>query len=263
MDLGLSGTVAVVMAASRGLGRASAEALAREGCDLAIASRRPEAIEAAAAAIRAATGRRVLAIPADLTSASDIGRMAERVAAEYGRVDILVNNGGGPPPGTFDVLDDSAFAKATELLLLSVVRATKAFLPLIRTSAQGRIITLTSTSTREVIANLMLSNCVRAAVAGWSKTLARELAPEGITVNCVAPGTLGTERIDELIAANAKRTDATLEAVRAQMIARIPFGRFGRPEELAAAVAFLAGKPASFITGTTMVIDGGQTATVQ
>jgi 3-oxoacyl-[acyl-carrier protein] reductase len=262
MDLGLKGAVAVVMAASRGLGRASAEALAREGCDLAIASRRPDAIEAVAVAIRSATGRRVLAIPADLVSATDIARVNERVAAEYGRVDILVNNGGGPPAGTFDALDDTAFAKATELLLLSVVRATKAFLPLIRKSTQGRIITLTSTSTREVIANLMLSNSVRAAVAGWSKTLARELAPEGITVNCVAPGTLGTERIDELIAANAKRTDASLDAVRAQMIARIPFGRFGRPEELAAAVAFLAGKPASYITGTTIVVDGGQTATV-
>jgi 3-oxoacyl-[acyl-carrier protein] reductase len=262
MDLGLDGCVAVVLAASRGLGRASAEALAREGCDLAIASRRVDAIERAAQEIRAATGRTVVAHAVDVTKPETITAFADQVTKAYGRVDVLVNNGGGPPPGTFDALDERQFSLAAELLLLNTVRTTKAFLPLLRRSRQGRIITITSTATREVLPNLMLSNSLRAAVAGWSKTLARELAPEGITVNCVAPGTVGTERIEELIAANAQRTGTTADVARAALLTRIPSGRFGRPEEFAAAVAFLAGRPASFVTGTTMVVDGGQTATV-
>jgi 3-oxoacyl-[acyl-carrier protein] reductase len=270
MDLGLTGRVAVVMAASRGLGRATAQALAAEGCDLAIASRDPARIEAAAADIRARSGRRVLAAAVDVTRADAIAAFAEQVQAAYGRTDILVNNGGGPPPGTFDQLDDTQWAAAAELLVMNVVRTTRAFLPHLRATAANpgpagacaRIITLTSTSTREVIANLMLSNSLRAAVAGWSKTLARELASEGITVNCIAPGSIGTERIDELVAANAARAGTTSEQARAALLARIPAGRFGRPEEFAAAAAFLAGKPASYISGTTVVVDGAMTATV-
>lgn len=263
MVLGLGGCVAVVMAASRGLGRASAEALAREGCDLAIASRRQDAIERAAQEIRAATGRQVLAMAVDATRPEQITAFAERVTAHYGRVDVLVNNGGGPPPGTFETLEDRQFLAAAELLLLNTVRTTKAFLPLLKRSSQGRIITLTSLSTREVVANLMLSNSLRAAVAGWSKTLARELGPTGITVNCVAPGTVGTERIEELIQANASRQGQTTEQVRQAMLARIPLGRFGRPEELAAAVAFLASRQASFISGINLVVDGAQSQFVQ
>lgn len=263
MDLGLTGKIAVVYAASRGLGLASARLLAEEGCDLAICSRDDGRIESAASAIRAATGRRVLARAVDVSDAPGHAAFAEAVRAAYGRCDILVLNGGGPKPGTFDALDDEAFRAATELLLLNPVRAAKAFLPLIRAGKNGgRIIALTSTSTREVLPNLMLSNSVRAAVAGWAKTLARELGPEGITVNCVAPGTIGTERIAELIAANAARQGIGEDIVRQQLLARIPAGRFGRPEEFAAAVAFLASQRASFISGTTLVVDGAQTSVV-
>jgi 3-oxoacyl-[acyl-carrier protein] reductase len=263
MDLGLNGSVAVVYAASRGLGLASAQALAAEGCDLAILARDATRIEAAAARIRAATGRRVLAYAADVSEAQAHSAFAAAVQAAYGRCDIVVLNSGGPKPGTFDALDEDAFRAATDLLLLSAVRGAKAFLPLIRSGGRGgRIITLTSTSVREVLPNLMLSNSLRAAVTGWAKTLARELGPEGITVNCVAPGTIATERIAELIAANAARQSLPEEAVRQQFLARIPAGRFGRPEEFAAAVAFLASQRASFISGTTVVVDAAQTATV-
>jgi len=263
MDLGLTGSVAVVYAASRGLGLASAQMLAAEGCDLAICSRDPARIEAAAASIRAATGRRVLASAVDVTDPAAHAAFATAVHTSYGRCDIVVLNSGGPKPGTFDTLDEDAFRAASELLLLNVVRATKSFLPLIRTGGRGgRLIAITSVSVREVLANLMLSNSLRAAVTGWAKTLARELGPEGITVNCVAPGTIGTERIAELVAANAARQGVDESAVRQQMLARIPAGRFGRPEEFAAAVAFLASQRASFISGTTMVVDAAQTATV-
>ncbi len=263
MDLGLSQSIAVVYAASRGLGRACAETLAAEGCDLAICSRDGARIEATAAAIRAATGRRVLARALDVRDAAAHTAFAADVRATYGRCDIVVLNSGGPQPGTFDTLDADAFQSANELLLLNPVRATKAFLPLIREGRRGgRIIAITSVSVREVIANLMLSNSLRAAVTGWAKTLARELGPEGITVNCVAPGTIGTERIAELVAANAGRQGVDEALIRQQMLARIPVGRFGRPEEFAAAVAFLASQRASFISGTTMVVDAAQTSVV-
>ncbi len=263
MDFALTGKIAVVMAASRGLGRATALALAQEGAHLAIASRHAGRIDAAAAEIRAATGVRVLTQAVDVTKAADIAAFAARVAGEYGRVDVLVNNGGGPPPGTFDSLDDLAFGAATELLLLNVVRTTKAFLPLMRAHrGGGRIISVTSAGAREPLANLMLSNALRPAVHGWSKTLAKELAPEGITVNCVAPGIVGTERIDELIAANSARLGRTPEQLRSEMLTRIPLGRFGRPEEFAAAVAFLASARASYISGTTIYVDGAAMASV-
>lgn len=264
MDLGLTGSVAVVYAASRGLGLACAQALAAEGCDLAILARDPGRIASAAAAIRAATGRRVLAHAADVTDPAAHAAFAAEVQAAYGRCDIVVMNSGGPRPGTFDALDDTAFAAAADLLLLNPVRAAKAFLPLIRAGGRGgRLIAITSVSVREVIANLMLSNSLRGAVAGWAKTLARELGPEGITVNCVAPGTIGTERIAELVAANAARQNLPEDEVRRQMLARIPAGRFGRPEEFAAAVAFLASQRAAFISGTTLTVDGAQTSVVQ
>jgi 3-oxoacyl-[acyl-carrier protein] reductase len=263
MDLGLHGKVAVVMAASRGLARASALALAQEGCNLAICSRNPASINTTANMIRAATEKRVLARAVDVTQAASIIDFAKAVEAEYGAVDILLKNSGGPPPGTFDTLDESKFAYAAELLLLNNVRATKASLPLMRkTHRGGRILTITSVSVREVIANLMLSNSLRAAVTGWSKTLARELAPEKITVNCVAPGTIHTERIDELIAANAQKSGKPLDQVRNEMVAKIPSGRFGAPEEFAAAVAFLASEKASYISGTTLYVDGAMMASV-
>lgn len=263
MDMGLSGKVAVVMASSRGLGRACALQLAREGAHLAIASRSTERIAQAAAEISTGTGARVMHQSVDVTKPGDITSFAARVEKEYGRLDILVNNGGGPPPGTFDALDDRAFISATELILLNVVRTTKAFLPLMRSHGDGgRIITVTSAGAREPLFNMMLSNALRPAIHGWTKTLAKELGPEGITVNCVAPGLVGTERIEELIAANSQRQARTPEQVRADMVSRIPLGRFGRPDEFGAVVTFLSSARASYISGTTIYVDGGAMVSV-
>jgi 3-oxoacyl-[acyl-carrier protein] reductase len=263
MDLGLNHRVAVVFAASRGLGKATALALAAEGCRLAIASRDPDRIAAAAREIREQHDVPVLSMAVDVTRPENVLRFAGEVEREYGEVDVLVNNSGGPPPGTFDTLAPEQFQQATELLLLNVVRATKAFLPLIRkTGRGGRILTITSVAVREVIPNLMLSNSLRAAVTGWSKTLARELAPENILVNCVAPGIILTERITELIAANAQKTGQSPEATQKGMLAKIPLGRFGRPEEFGAVMAFLASARASFVSGITVYVDGAMMSTV-
>jgi 3-oxoacyl-[acyl-carrier protein] reductase len=263
MDLGLKNKVAVVLAASRGLGKATAIALAAEGCHLAIASRETSHIEAAAEDIRRKYPVQVLAAPVDVTRAESIDAFARTVEQTHGAIDILVNNSGGPVPGTFDALGVEHFQQAVDLLLLNVVRTTKAFLPLLRKRCGGGcILTITSVSVREVIPNLMLSNSVRGAVTGWSKTLARELGPENIRVNCVAPGTIHTERIEELVAAGARQSQRDPQEVRTSLQAKIPMGRFGRPEEFGAAMAFLASDRASFISGVTLVVDGAQTCTV-
>jgi 3-oxoacyl-[acyl-carrier protein] reductase len=262
MDLGLNGRVALVAAASRGLGKAVATVLAEEGARVAIFSRHQEAIDAAAADVRRATGAEVLPLAADVNRSEDLERVVRATVDRFGRLDILVNNAGGPPPGTFATLSDEQWQQAVNLTLMSVIRLTRLALPHLRTQGGGRIINLTSSSTREPIANLMLSNAIRSAVAGWAKTLATELAPENILVNCVAPGRIATERLQELDGANAQRQGRPVEEVRRANEAAIPLGRYGRPEEFAAAVAFLAGDRASYITGTTLYVDGGKLASV-
>lgn len=257
MDLNLKNKIAVVVASSRGLGKATALALAQEGCTLAVCSRRKDTIEKTASEIQLATKSKIYASAVDITNPQDISRFASEVESAYGHIDILVNNSGGPIPGTFDDLREEDFLKATELLLLNVVRTTKAFLPLIRKNKKGgRIITITSTSVREPIPNLILSNTLRAAVTGWSKTLAKELAPENILVNGIAPGLIQTERIDELIAARAAKTGDSEQAVKAEMLEKLPLGRMGTPQEIASAITFLASDRASYISGTTLYVDG-------
>ncbi|MCX2727995.1 SDR family oxidoreductase [Thermomicrobium sp. 4228-Ro] len=257
MDLGLRGKVAMVAAASQGLGKAVALGFAREGANLAICSRNQAALEAVAAEARS-FGVDVLAVPADLTRAEDIAKFVEKSIAHFGGIDILVTNAGGPPAGTFqDFADDAPWQGAFELTLLSAVRLIRGVLPSMRARGGGAIIVMTSSSIKIPIPNLILSNVFRAGVAALAKTLAEELAPYNIRVNNVLPGRIATERLLYLDQVNAERAGVSVEEMRQRTIAQIPMGRYGDPEEFANAVVFLASERASYITGASLQVDGG------
>jgi 3-oxoacyl-[acyl-carrier protein] reductase len=257
MELGLTGKVALVAAASKGLGKAAALELAREGCDVAIAARNGDALQATADEIRAATGRRVLAVPADVSQEADLDALVEAVVAEYGRVDVLVNNAGGPPPGTFTDVTDENWLNAVQLNLMSAVRLTRAVLPGMRQRQWGRIINITSVSVKQPMPTLILSNAIRVGVVSMAKTLSGQVAGEGITVNNVCPGSILTDRITQLTQDDAQREGITFDEALERRAAAIPMKRIGRPEELAALITFLASERAAYITGATIQVDGG------
>lgn len=257
MDLGLQGRVALVAAASKGLGKAVALGLAREGCRVSIFSRDEGNIAAAAEEIRAATGAEVLAQAADVTRYEDIKRVVRGTVDRFGRIDILFTNAGGPPAGYFEDFDDQAWQKAFELNLLSVVRLIRETLPHMKRSGWGRIINSTSYTLRQPLPDLMLSNSLRSGVVAMAKTLADQVARDGITVNNLAPGRIETERIVQLDRARAQREGRSEQEVRQENIRAIPAGRYGRPDEYAAAAVFLASEAASYITGVTLLVDGG------
>lgn len=257
MDLGLEGRVAAVAAASAGLGKAVAAALAAEGARVALCSRVLDRASAAADEIAAATGADTLAIQADVALPEDAARFVAETAAWGGRLDVLVTNAGGPPPGTFDELSDEQWQRAFELNLLSAVRLVRAAAPHMRANGWGRVVMIVSTSVKAPIPGLLLSNSVRAGVVGLAKTLATELAPENILVNCILPGRLDTDRVRSLDADRARRTGRSVEETRAQQEAGIPLARYGEPRELADLAAFLASERASYITGTAIQVDGG------
>ena len=243
MDLGLTGRVALVLAASKGLGRATAAALAAEGADVAIGARDATTLEATAQAIRAESGRRVVAIPVDVTDAAQAQHFVETALRELGRIDILVNNAGGPPFGPFDAFDDGAWRRAFELNLLSTVRMTRLVLPHLPRDGHGRVINVISLTVKSVLAGSMLSTAIRAGVVGMAKLLADEVGPYGITVNNVAPGIILTDRVRQLGGTLVNDT--------------VPLRRMGTPEEFAAVVTFLASAKASYVTGATIPVDGG------
>ena len=256
MDLGLKGKRAIVMAASRGLGYASALGLAREGCHLVICSRDQARIDAAADAIRSATGAKVKTLVADVSSASEAKRLVDTAVAEYGGLEIVVHNAGGPPAGETLSMSDEQWQKAFEQNLLSFTRIVAAAAPEMRKAGYGRVLTIASSSIKQPIPNLALSNALRAGVWGIAKTLSRELAPQGILVNVIAPGRIDTERIAELDQANATKSGKSVDDVRKASVASIPLGRLGRPEELANLVVFLASAAGSYITGQAITVDG-------
>jgi 3-oxoacyl-[acyl-carrier protein] reductase len=257
MDLGLSGKVALVAASSRGLGRAVAEELAREGAHLVMCARGADALREAAEQIRAATGARVEHVEADLGDAAARERVVAAAMQAFGRVDILVTNGGGPPAGPFEAHDAAAWAEAVRQNLTSVVELTRAVLPGMKSRRWGRIINVTSIAVKQPVDNLILSNSVRAAVTGFARTLANEVAPFNITVNNVMPGYTRTQRVVDLAARNATLRDSTPEAEQRVWEQQIPMGRLGEPAEFAAMVAFLASERASYTTGASIPVDGG------
>ena len=247
MDLGLEGKAAIVGGASAGMGFAIAEALAAEGCAVTMCARDDARLQSSAARVP-----RAIPIAGDVRDAALLERLVDETVAARGRLDIVVNNAGGPPPGTFESTSDEAWADAFELSLRSVVRLTRLALPHLRASGSGRVVNITSWSVREPIPHLILSNAIRPGVLGWAKSVAHELGRDGITVNTIAPGKVATGRMRELWEA---RPDPA--AAEAEDIASIPVGRMGKPEEIAAAVAFLCSERAGYISGVVLPVDGG------
>ena len=252
MDLGLSGKVAWVTGASSGLGAAIARVLAEEGARVAISARRQEPLQAVARDIGAT------AYPLDVTDERAISATAERIEKEVGPIEIVVANAGGPAPGTFETTTDDHFRDAFGLTVGSAWHLARAATSAMERQSRGVIAFITSWSTKEIIEGLLLSNVMRAGVTGLAKTLSKELGPKGIRVLCVAPGRFDTERIRELDIATAERTGKTEEEVRTASLARVPLGRYGRPEELGNVIAFLVSDRASYVTGITVTVDGGQ-----
>ena len=243
MDLGLEGRTAIVCGASSGIGLGIAESLAGEGANVVLFARRHDAVEREAARLGG------LAVVGDVTQANDLERLVERAAREFGGVDIVINNSGGPPRATAAELTPEQIEAAAQLLLVSVVRLTGLCLRYLEKSPAGRIVNVTSTTVREPIDNLVLSNAIRPGVIGWAKSLARELGPKGITVNSIAPGSIDTDRIREVHPDGPSEAD--LQA--------IPLRRLGTTREVGDVVAFLCSDRASYVTGALILVDGGAT----
>lgn len=257
MELQIKGHAAIVQGASKGIGRGIGEALAREGCDLLLTARTGEALEATAAEIAEAHGVRVLHDPADSGELDDNARLVERVREEFGRLDILVCNSGGPPPGGAMELDAEAWRNAAELLVVAPVDLLRRAMPLMEGSPAPRFFVVTSSSTREPVNGLALSNTFRPGLVGLVKTLASELASRRVRCHAISPGRIDTDRLDAVIAMQAKRANVKPEQIRGAMLAAIPAGRFGEPADLGALVAFLASPVADYLTGGNWLVDGG------
>ena len=259
MDLGLAGKVAIVGGASKGIGRAVATALAQEGCSLAICARREAALQAAAQEIRQGTAAEVLAVVCDMARYDHIKGLVAETSQRFGRLDIVVNNAGGPPTGTFEELTDEQWQRALDQNFLSAIRTAREALPHLRRVGGGRIINVTSVAVKQPMERLMLSNSARLGVVGWAKTLSRELAPQGITVNNVCPGNIATQRLMSLIEERARHEGRPFPEVVAEEERRVPMGFLGEAEDVANLVVFLASEKARYITGTTIQVDGGST----
>ena len=257
MDFGLRGKVALVAAASRGLGRAVAEELAEEGVSLILCARGEEMLLQTCDEIRQKSNVPVLGVSADLSKTVDVERLYREAIAKFGQIDILVTNVGGPPAGTFENLPREAWQDATALLLTSVLDLTRLVLPQMKANGWGRILNITSIAAKQPVGNLILSNSLRAAVTGFAKTLADEVASFGITVNNILPGYTRTERVEQLADTIAEKEGMTSAGAKARWTAEIPMKRLGEPREFAALAAFLVSERASYITGSSIAVDGG------
>lgn len=253
MDLGLKGKVALVTAASKGMGRACAMAFGAEGAKVAMCARTESDLRAAADEVKGKTGAEVFALPADVTRAADVTSLVARVADTLGPVDILVANCGGPPRGFFEEMSDEQWQGAFEVSLLSTVRLIRAVLPGMKAKKSGSILTIQSVSVKQPLNDLMLSNAIRPGVAGMMKTLANQLGKDGIRVNTLCPGRIMTDRFMGGLKASGLTREQYLE--RASM--EIPLARVGTPEEFAGVVVFLASERASYVTGVALQVDGG------
>ncbi|MGE5302568.1 MAG: SDR family oxidoreductase [Alphaproteobacteria bacterium] len=263
MDLGLKGKVALVAGASQGMGRATALGFAREGAKVSMCARGEAALNEAAAMIRKETGTEVLAMAADMTKAEDIQRFVNQTTQQFGRLDVIVNNAGGPPPGEFMKFTDEDWQNAFRLSFMSTMRMTREAVPHMRKVGGGRVINITSYSVKEPIAGLVLSNAIRSAVIGLAKTLSRELGRDNILINNVCPGRIDTERARKLNKARAERLNRSVEEINKEMAAEVPLGRYGTAEEVADVIVFLGSAVASYVTGTTIQIDGGLVRGIQ
>jgi 3-oxoacyl-[acyl-carrier protein] reductase len=258
MELGIAGRRALVTGASAGLGWAAARALAAEGARVAIASRDPTRILDAASRLEAEVRAPVAALAGDVSRAGEPERLVAATVEALGGLEILVTNAGGPPAGEFDELDEESFGRAIELTLRSAERLVRAAMPHLVRAGWGRVVCITSIAAREPREGLFLSSALRPAVHGLAKSLARRYASRGVTVNCVCPGYTDTERLRELARDTARRRGADPESVRQGWRAAIPRGELGRPEEVAAAIAFLCSERASFVNGVSLPVDGGE-----
>ncbi len=257
MDLGLSDKRALVLGGTRGLGRGIAEALAAEGASVALSGRGAESVTAAAAEIAARHGTTAHGFAADLADAAAVAAMCEDVAGTLGGIDCLVLNSGGPPPGPLAETAAETWTAQFRAMALSQFDVANAFLPGMRTRGWGRILVTASSGSVQPIANLGISNVLRAGLATWVKTLSNELGADGVTVNQIQPGRIHTERVDEIDRSAALRLGKSIEEIAAASRATIPLGRYGRVEEYAAAAVFLLSERASYITGATLRVDGG------
>ncbi|MBU0703073.1 MAG: SDR family oxidoreductase [Chloroflexi bacterium] len=257
MNLGLHDKVALVTAASKGLGKAVALRLAQEGARVAICARGEEALYQAADEIEAQTGQPALALPANVSDPEAADALVKSTVEQFGRVDVLVINAGGPPPGQFLDLTPDDWEAAVQLTLMSAVRLCYSVVPVMKEQGRGSILAMTSITVKQPLPNLILSNSLRLGVAGLVKTLADELAPFGIRVNSICPGWTHTSRVDQLLRDRAERNETTPEEEAAKIAAAIPLRRMGTPEEFAAVAAFLVSPAASYVTGVSLLVDGG------